>query len=108
LDGRQYKGDFSDHKYHGWGTFVEINGETYQGDFKKGIKQGVGIYSYLDGSRYEGLFDNGKRHGKGTLTATKNTTRDFDKTGEGFTIKLENSKKDVDYVYKGDWFGDKK
>lgn len=29
LDGRSYEGDFSDHKYHGWGVFVEINGETY-------------------------------------------------------------------------------
>lgn len=55
-DGRIYKGELSEGKFHGQGelTYPDPDGRRYKGEWENGKKHGKGTYSWADGSRYKG------------------------------------------------------
>ena len=66
--GDKYIGEFKKGKFHGQGTYMNVNGDKYIGEFIKGKFYGQGTYFFVDGIKYIGEFIKGKYHGQGTLT----------------------------------------
>ncbi len=74
-NGAVYKGEFRNGKFHGHGTYTELDGSKYTnkyigeyiGEFKNGQINGDATYNGIDGTKYIGKFKNSKFHGQGTL-----------------------------------------
>ena len=43
-DGGEYKGEFVDGRYHGFGIMTFSNNDLYEGDWQDGLMHGVGEY----------------------------------------------------------------
>ena len=65
--GEKYIGEFSNGKFHGYGTFAHA-GRKYVGQYKNHKKHGQGTYKYANGDKYVGSWKKGLRHGKGIFT----------------------------------------
>lgn len=66
-NGAIYEGQFKDDKFNGQGTF-SYKGEEYKGNFKNSIFEGYGVLKFANGNIYEGNFSQGNIEGKGKMT----------------------------------------
>jgi hypothetical protein len=64
---REYNGDWSEGRWHGYGTWVNPNGDRYEGSFVYDTRHGQGVYSWRNGNVYRGEFHEDKRQGKVSL-----------------------------------------
>jgi hypothetical protein len=64
---REYNGDWSEGRWHGYGTWVNPNGDQYEGSFVYDTRHGQGAYSWRNGNEYRGDFHEDKRQGKVSL-----------------------------------------
>ena len=67
-NGSEYEGNFLNGLYNGRGVFKWKNGDSYDGDYSYGIKEGKGKYTFNDKNSYDGQWYSNKPHGEGTLT----------------------------------------
>jgi hypothetical protein len=59
-NGDTYKGNFSDGKFSGQGTFTSKDGKwTYSGNFTNGLPNGKGSLTTADGQKHDETFKNG-------------------------------------------------
>lgn len=63
IDGRVYKGNWSDDEMHGYGA--EEGAYFYEGEWSRGVKHGKGYLRLKDNSTYHGNFADGRPHGSG-------------------------------------------
>jgi hypothetical protein len=69
-----YTGQFHEGQMHGFGVcfFRNKNGvEFYRGQFSNDKRNGYGTYQFADGAVYTGYWKDGSQHGKGTMTNMK-------------------------------------
>ena len=62
-NGRSYKGQWKESKFHGYGEFTWVEGKKYYGFYKKDLKDGFGIYYWPEEKFYIGFWKEGKQHG---------------------------------------------
>jgi Uncharacterized protein conserved in bacteria len=60
-----YKGNFSNGKREGQGTYKYKTGSSYSGRWKNNLKSGYGVFKKRNGDKYEGNWLKGDFHGKG-------------------------------------------
>ena len=51
-DGREYVGQYENHKRHGQGSYTYANGDKYVGEWKEHKYFGKGTYFYSNGDKY--------------------------------------------------------
>ncbi len=59
---------------HSYGNLEWNDGRLYKGEFKDNKFHGKGVYHYRSGKIFDGYFMNGKKHGKGTITFPDQST----------------------------------
>ena len=64
----KYKGEITNGKPNGQGTFTLPDGRKYVGELKDGEPNGQGTETFPDGDKYVGKWKNGEYHGQGTYT----------------------------------------
>jgi hypothetical protein len=98
-----YKGEFRDHRFHGFGEYGYTDGHRYRGEWADDRYDGNGVYTMPSGARYEGEWSHGLQHGKCTAFFDgqgKETYvgewRDGKRHGRG-------THRTTDFVYVGEW-----
>ena len=66
-------GGFKDDKFHGHGTYIQVDGYKYEGEYRDDQPNGQGIATFgagkFEGGNYVGEFKNGNFHGQGIHTS---------------------------------------
>ena len=113
-DGGIYKGEISNNKPNGQGTFTHPKSE-FTGQFKNGKFHGDGVFTTPDGTKLIGQFKDGAPHGQMHITVTyadgdkfTGQIKDRKKNGSGILIKTDGIKyegqfKDDKYHGYGKW-----
>ena len=103
LNGEQYRGEFKEGKYDGYGQLDDLSGREYVGNFSDGKFNGKGKFTWKDEdflNCYEGDFKNGKFSGKGKLIKSdvideKNKNMVIERIGDFVDGQIVKGKKSV-------------
>lgn len=72
-NGDVYTGDFKNGKFHGNGTFANVDGFSFTGRYLDGIRNGFGVATFKiwhpsdNHHKFIGIYKNNQRHGQGSL-----------------------------------------
>ena len=120
LNGEQYRGEFKEGKYDGYGQLDDLSGREYVGNFSDGKFNGKGKFTWKDEdflNCYEGDFKNGKFSGKGKLIKSdvideKNKNMVIERIGDFVDGQIVKGKKSVinkgrvEALYEGEFKND--
>ncbi|KRX01288.1 hypothetical protein PPERSA_11735 [Pseudocohnilembus persalinus] len=86
-NGDYYFGKFKNSKFHGQGSYFNIEGHLYEGNFRRGYKQQFGLQTYSNNNKFGGNWIKNKKYGLGVFF---NNQKNKTYTGEWKNSKIVN------------------